>query len=363
MCDFVVPGIDGVHGPNARWNVAVDVQPELVRLADARGEPRRVEGAVELDSGKAIGFRFVHERNGLGLAGRDVGHLRGVRSLAVDERGWIDVRRQEGTRGHPAPAVHRPHVVVTGVAHRRHTHRQLLQSGEVVADVHVAVPHAGDQGLAAPVDHLRTVRHHDRLATTNGFNCAFLDDHCPVGHEPRRVGVEEPDTRERNRSGRHGDQGFDQPRRLRRHGFRLRLLDFRLFAGIRVRQPGEPEGHAEKFVVRVGPHRQRRGADAGDCPERDGLCRRAGADFEIDQFGSACFAAGQEVERLVRPRQQRLQEPRRHINRSTLRHVERGDRITRNAGVDGALPTCRPTADGEGFGRVALRRHAADRDG
>ena len=177
-----------------------------------------------------------------------------------------------------------------------------------------------------------------------------------------RVGVEEPDTGECHRSRGHRDQRFGQPRRLRRHRSRLRFFDLRLFAGIRVRQPGDPERHGEELVVRVRPDRQRRGADAGDRPERDGLPRRAGADLEIDQFGCARLAAGQQVERFVRPRQQRLQEPRRRVDRSALRDVERGRRIARGTGVDRALPTCRPAADREGLCRVALRRHAADRD-
>ena len=143
--DFVVAGVDGVHRPNAGGNVAVDMQPELVRLADARRQPRRVEGAVELDPDEAVGLGFVHQRDRLGLAGRDIGHLRGVGALAVDERGGIDVRRQQRARGRSAPAIDRAHVVVAGIAHRGHAHRQLLQPGEVVADVHVAVPQARDQ--------------------------------------------------------------------------------------------------------------------------------------------------------------------------------------------------------------------------
>ena len=123
-----------------------------------------------------------------------------------------------------------------------------------------------------------------------------------------------------------------------------------------------PKRQREELVVRVRPDRQRRGADAGDRPERDGLSCRAGADLEIGQLGGARLAAGQEVERLVGPRQQRLEEPRRGVDRSALRHVERGGRIARGAGVDWALPACRPAADREGLGRVALRRHAADRD-
>ena len=51
--------------------------------------------------------------------------------------------------------------------------------------------------------------------------------------------------------------------------------------------------------------------------------RRAGADLEVGQLGGARFAAGQEVERLVGPREQRLEEPRRRVDRSALRHVER----------------------------------------
>ncbi len=112
------------------------------------------------------------------------------------------MRRQQGARGRSIPAVDRAHVVVAGVAHRRHAHRQLLQSGEVVADVHVAVPQARDQRLAAPVDHLRAGRNRDRRASADGGDRALIDDHRLVGHEPRRVGVEEPDTGERNRSPR-----------------------------------------------------------------------------------------------------------------------------------------------------------------
>ena len=71
------------------------------------------------------------------------------------------------------------------------------------------------------------------------------------------------------------------------------------------------------------------------------LCR-AGADGEIGQPRRARLAAGQQVERLVGPREQRLQEPRRRVDRSALRHVERGRRIARGAGVDLALPRAVP---------------------
>ena len=90
--------------------------------------------------------------------------------------------------------------------------------------------------------------------------------------------------------------------------------------------------------------------------------RRAAADLEIGQPGGARLAAGQQVERLVGPRQQRLQEPGRPVDRSALRHVERRSGIRRRAGIDGALPARGTAGDREGLGRVALRGHAANRD-
>ena len=41
--DLVVAGVDRVQRPHAGRNVAVDVEPELVRFANARRQPRRVE--------------------------------------------------------------------------------------------------------------------------------------------------------------------------------------------------------------------------------------------------------------------------------------------------------------------------------
>src|SRR4029434_3705943 len=81
--DLVVASIDGVERPDACRDVTVDVQAELVGLADGGGKPLRVEGAVELYADEAVGFRGSDQRDRLRFAGRDVCDLGGVRSLAV----------------------------------------------------------------------------------------------------------------------------------------------------------------------------------------------------------------------------------------------------------------------------------------
>ena len=134
-----------------------------------------------------------------------------------------------------------------------------------------------------------------------------------------RVRVEEPDARERHGARGDGDERSDSSAgRLRRHRLRLCVLDLLPVRRVSLGQPGDAEGHGEEFVVRVRPHRQRRGADAGDRPQRDRLPCRAGADVQVGELGRARFAAGQQIERLVGPRQQRLQEPRGRVDRCRL---------------------------------------------
>ena len=164
-----------------------------MRLANARGQPRGIEGAVELDAGEPVGLRLVDQRDRLGLAGRDVGHLRGVGALAVDQRRGVDVRREQRAGGSALAPLERAEIVVARVAHRRHAQRQLLETGVVVADVHVAVPQAGQQGLAAAVDHLRARWHGHRLARADCGDRALVDDDRLVGeeaawHRRRRAG-------------------------------------------------------------------------------------------------------------------------------------------------------------------------------
>ena len=99
-----------------------------------------------------------------------------------------------------------------------------------------------------------------------------------------------------------------------------------------------------------------------DRPQRDGLLRRAAADFEVGQLDGARASAGQQVHRLVGAREQGFQQPRVRIDRSRLRHVEGRRRIAGAAGIDRTLPSRRAGADGEGLAGVARRRHAANRD-
>ena len=270
--------------------------------------------------------------------------------------------REQRPGGSAGASLDRADVVIAGVAHRRHAQRQLLQAGEVVADVHVAVPQAGQQGLAAAVYHLRARRHGHRLAGADCGDHALVDDDRLVGEEAGGIRVEQPDARERDRSRGHGHQRFRQSRRLRGHRRRLRCFNLLLLAGIRVRQPGDPEGDGEKLVVRVRPDRQRRGADAGHRPQRDGLAGCAAANLEIDQPGGARPAARQQVERLVGTREHRLQEPGGPGDRPALRDVERRSGIRRLAGINGAFPARRTVGDGEGLGCVSLRGHAANGD-
>ena len=79
--------------------MAVHVEAQLVRLANARRQPGGIEGAVELDADEPVRLRLADVRDRLGLAGRDVGHLRGVCALAVDQRRGVDVRREQRAGG------------------------------------------------------------------------------------------------------------------------------------------------------------------------------------------------------------------------------------------------------------------------
>ena len=92
VCNLVVPVVDRIDRTDAGRNVAVHMKTELVRLGDARRQPRRIERAVELDPGKTSGLGFVYECDRLRRARRDVRDLRGIRALPVDERRWVDVR-------------------------------------------------------------------------------------------------------------------------------------------------------------------------------------------------------------------------------------------------------------------------------
>ena len=175
--DLVVAVVNGVQGPDPGWNMAMNMKSEFVRLGDACGQPRRVERSVELNPSEAVGLRFVHELYGFSLAGSDIGNLRGVRPFPIDERGRINVREQQLARGRAAPAIDRAFVVVAGIADRSHTHRQLLQPGEVIADMHVAVPEAGDQGPAAALDDAGAGGNGDRSPGADRGNHAVIDNH------------------------------------------------------------------------------------------------------------------------------------------------------------------------------------------
>jgi len=111
---FVIPGSDGVDRPNACWNVAVDMKPQLVRLADARGQPCGVEGAVELDPEKPLAFALSTSATPRPRWWRRWPLARYTVPFRADERRWIDVRRQERARSRSAPALDRAHVVVAG---------------------------------------------------------------------------------------------------------------------------------------------------------------------------------------------------------------------------------------------------------
>ena len=166
--------------------------------------------------------------------------------------------------------------------------------GVVVADVHVAVPQARHERLAAAVDDLRAWRHRDGVARADRDDRALVDDDRLVGHELRRVSVEEPHADEGHRALRRVEQRLPQPGRLRGERLRLRVFDLLLLAGIGFRQPGDPEAHAEEMLVRIGPDGQRRGAEAGDAPERDRLRGRAGADLKCGELLGVRLAAGQQ---------------------------------------------------------------------
>ena len=105
-------------------------------------------------------------------------------------------------RGRALASIDRLRVVVAGVAHRRHAHRQLLQAREVVADVHVAVPQAGQQRLAAAVDDLRARRHLRLVRRAHRGDQALVHDHRLIGEEHLCVGVEHLHVGERDRARR-----------------------------------------------------------------------------------------------------------------------------------------------------------------
>ena len=84
---------------------------------------------------------------------------------------------------------------------------------------------------------------------------ALVDDDRLIGEEANGIGVEEPDARERDRRLRGWSRALCQARRLLGHRRRLRGFDLRLFAGICLRQPRDPEGDREELVVGVRPDR------------------------------------------------------------------------------------------------------------
>ncbi len=85
MRDLVVTGLDRIHRPDAGGNMAVDMQAELMRFVDAGFEPRWIERPVEFYSGETFLLGLVDQRDRFGLAGRDIGDLRGVRTFAIDQ--------------------------------------------------------------------------------------------------------------------------------------------------------------------------------------------------------------------------------------------------------------------------------------
>jgi hypothetical protein len=157
VSDFVVASGDRVERTHAGRDVAMNMKSEFVRFGDARAQPRGIERAIKLHAGEPAGFRLIHERNRFGLTGRDVGDLGGVRAFPVDERGRIHMRGQQLSSGDTFSPVDGADVVVSRIADRRDAHRQFLDAGEVVSNVHVAIPDPRDQCLAAAVDDLRGV--------------------------------------------------------------------------------------------------------------------------------------------------------------------------------------------------------------
>ena len=99
MRDLVIAGVDGVQRTHPGGNMAVHVEPELLRLGDGGRQPFRVERAVELDADEPVPRGPADQRDGLSLARGDIGHLRGVGSLAVDERRRVDVGKEQVAAG------------------------------------------------------------------------------------------------------------------------------------------------------------------------------------------------------------------------------------------------------------------------
>ena len=116
MRDLVVPGVDRVERTDARRNMAMDMEAELVRRRDASRQPRRIQRAVELHAGEAVRLGLGDKCDGLGLAGGDVCDLRGIRTLAVDERRRIHVRKQQLARGLAVASIDGLQVVVARIA-------------------------------------------------------------------------------------------------------------------------------------------------------------------------------------------------------------------------------------------------------
>ena len=105
--DLVIAGVDRFERPHADGNVAVDVQPELVRLGGGCGQPVRVERAVELHAGEAILLRLATSAIASASLVATLAACAVYGALAVDERRGIHVREQQFARGRALASIDR----------------------------------------------------------------------------------------------------------------------------------------------------------------------------------------------------------------------------------------------------------------
>src|SRR4029079_16446678 len=153
---------------------------ELVRFGGAGGDPGRIHRGVEFDAPQPGGLDLVDRGDGLSLARHGLRPLRGQRILAVDDDRDLAVwGEQVAGRAALVDAVRildrRAGAAVIG-----HAGGEVLKQVPVVADVLVRIPQAGEQRLAAPVDHGPAGRSLDRARRAHGGDLAVGDQYRPA---------------------------------------------------------------------------------------------------------------------------------------------------------------------------------------
>ena len=142
------------------------------------------------------------------------------------------MREEQRARGGVAAAIEGALVVFAGIADGSYAQGQFLQAGEIVADVHMAVPESGNQGAAGAVDDAGGGGDGDLGARADGDDLAVVDDDGLVGEEARGAGIEEANAAEGHGLLRHGHQTLDESGRLSGQSPGLRFLNFGLLAGV-----------------------------------------------------------------------------------------------------------------------------------